>query len=82
MKNLYRIILESSSDVYRILVPAKTEEEAKNYVAGNGDIVDIKDVTDAHEIDVNAILRHLVGKVNQDEYQIIMRLLLDYRGAK
>ena len=42
----YFVYLDDETDVYRIAVPAVSEEAAREYVAGNGEVVAVKEVDD------------------------------------
>lgn len=61
-----------------VTVPAVSEDAARDYVAGNGDVVAVKNVTQDYPIDIGKVVDALkvagFGKCEQD---IIQRVLAD-----
>ncbi len=41
----YFVYLDDGTDCFRCSIPAKSKEDATDYVAGNGEVVAVKDVT-------------------------------------
>ena len=52
MKQLrkYMVYMEDEDYVYIVAVPAEDEQAARDYVNGNGDVILIKDITEAIKI--------------------------------
>ena len=52
MKQLrkYMVYMEDEDYVYKVAVPAEDEQAARDYVNGNGDVILIKDITEAIKI--------------------------------
>lgn len=44
--NIYFAYLDDHKDTYKIVVPAENKKDAEKYVAGNGDIIAIKEDTE------------------------------------
>ena len=53
----------------KIAVPAKDEQDARDYVAGNGDIIAVQDVSDQYRINASRIYDAL-EKANFTQYEI------------
>lgn len=63
---------------YIITVPAKDEDAARSYVAGNGEIIAVKNVTEDYPIDVAKVGDALkVAGFGACEQDIVMRVLTD-----
>ena len=79
---LYKVILEDSYDVYRVYVPADSVSGAKAYVAGNGDIISVTDVSSDFPISLDSVRSALrnygFGSVEQD---LIIRMLQAYSNT-
>ena len=60
----------------KIAVPAKDEQDARDYVAGNGDIIAVQDVSDQYRINASRVYDAL-EKANfaQHEIDYIVRTL-------
>lgn len=79
----YRVVMEAGLDVYTVIVPAKDEEQARERVCGNGDVIQIKDVTDELRVSENAVANALVaGGFDQHQIDLICRMLsFEYHGC-
>lgn len=42
----FMVYLDDGKDCYKLAIPAKNEKEAREYVAGNGEVIAVKDVTE------------------------------------
>ena len=76
----YYVYVEESKDrkdVMKLAVPARNEDEAMEYVEGNGEVIAIKDVTDRKPISVQKVgcALALYG-FGQTEIDLITRTLL------
>ena len=80
MKNItmkkFKVFLESGNDCFKVYVPARNEQAAREFVAGNGEVIAIKDVTEDFPISVekvgSALAMHGFGAA---EIDLIMRTL-------
>lgn len=60
----------------KIAVPAKDEQDAQDYVAGNGDIVAVRDVSDEYRISSSRVYDALEkANFTQHEIDYIVRTL-------
>jgi len=74
--NTYKVILESGEDVYKIHVPAPSKREAEAYVAGNGDVVSVQDVTKDFPLSTSKLAADLLGAGwCQTQVDILTRLM-------
>ena len=82
MKKLYKVIFEDRDHVYREFIPADSEEAAEAYIAGNGDIVAIKDVTEDFPISLD-FLSDTLSKAGygRPEMDAIIRIMQTYANA-
>lgn len=72
----YMVYLDDSKDCYKVAVPAISEEEARKYVEGNGEVIAIKDVTDDYSISLDKVLQSLKNaQFGQTEIDFIIRCL-------
>jgi len=66
----YMVYLEDSENVYKIAVPADSEQEAIEFCRGNGDLVAVKDVTEEYQISEDKITKALLnagfGRIETD----------------
>ena len=42
--NAYAVYMDDGRDAFKVIVPATTEKEARNYVDGNGEVIAVKEV--------------------------------------
>lgn len=60
----------------KIAVPAKDEQDARDYVAGNGDIIAVQDVSDQYRINASRVYDALEkSNFTQHEIDYIVRTL-------
>lgn len=60
----------------KIAVPAKDEQDARDYVAGNGDIIAVQDVSDQYRINASRVYDALEkANFTQREIDFIVRTL-------
>lgn len=60
----------------KIAVPAKDEQDARDYVAGNGDIIAVQDVSDQYRINAGRVYDALEkANFTQHEIDFIVRTL-------
>lgn len=82
MKKLYKVIFEDRDNVYREYIPADNEEAAEAYVAGNGEIVSIKDVTEDFPISLDHLYKTLSkAGYGRPEMDAIIRIMQTYANA-
>lgn len=85
--NIYFAYLDDGKDTYKIVVPAENKKEVENYVAGNGEIIAIKEDKEysIHTDHLADVLRK--NGYGQVEIDIIIRTLTrsgvdyDYRKS-
>lgn len=73
----YMVYVDDGNSCYKVAVPAVDEDAAREYVAGNGEIIAVKDVTSDYPISldyVNQALRD--ARFGQTEIDYITRCLL------
>ena len=76
MNQIYKVYLEGRTNVYSVIIPAKSKKEAIEYCRGNGEVVKIKDITNDTPISVSSICDALTNaNFGQDEIDIICRLI-------
>lgn len=72
----FMVYMDDGRHCFKVPVPAETEEEAREYVDGNGEVVAVKDVTKEFPIDSEkvrmALLRAEFGEI---ETHFIQRAL-------
>lgn len=72
----YLVYLDDGSSVFKVGIPAKSEKAAREYLAGNGEIVAIKDVTEEYPIDLGKVKTALaLGGFGEAEIGFITRAL-------
>lgn len=77
--NIYNVILDYD-DPISVIVPAKSEKDAREYVDGNGEIVAIKDVTEQYPISGNKVMTALENAGFGEKEQDVIRRALDFCG--
>ena len=63
------VYLDDGHDCFKTAIPAESEEAARKYVEGNGEIVAIKEVTELYKIDAGYVADAL-KKDNFNNYAI------------
>lgn len=72
----FMVYLEDRDNCYRVEIPAKNEKEAREYVAGNGEVIAVKDVTDIYTISLDKVIDALrVSGFGDTEIAFINRTL-------
>lgn len=73
----FMVYLDDGKSVYKVAVPAKNENAAREYVRGNGDVIAVKDVTSDFPISAecvaNALNKDGFGEI---EINLITRCLI------
>ena len=76
----YMVYLEDSENVYKIAVPADSEQEAIEFCRGNGDLVAVKDVTEEYQISEDKITKALLNSgFGRIETDFVIRALYKIR---
>lgn len=70
----YMVYLDDGESCYKVAIPAKNEKAAREYVAGNGEVIAVKDVTDEYPISLNKVAQAL-RDFGDTERDIILRTL-------
>lgn len=72
----YLLYLDDGHNVYKLAIPAKNEKSAKEYVAGNGEVIATKDITDDCYISIDKIAEALIkSSFGEIEIDLITRTL-------
>lgn len=83
MKKLYKVIFEDRDNVYREYIPADNKKAAEAYIAGNGDIVSVKDVTEDFPISLDHLSKTLSNAgYGRPEMDAIIRIMQTYANAQ
>lgn len=75
MKNMQNVLkkfmvyIDDGKEVFKIAVPSKDESGARSYVAGNGEVIAVKDVTEQYPISLNKVFDAL-EKANFSDIEI------------
>ena len=73
---IFTVYLEDKDDCYKRLIPAETEEAAREQVSGNGKIIAIKDTTPDHRFDTPELWMILEkAGYDKEKIQLLDRLL-------
>lgn len=72
---IYRVYLDDGENCYKVHIPAYSKKEAELYCQGNGEIVNISDVTSDYPISLVSLHSALKTKFAQTEIDIIMRCI-------
>lgn len=79
MYRKYFVYIDDGRDVFKVAVAAISEESAKAYCIGNGEIIAVRDVTDDYPISADkvreALRKACFGKSEQD---FIVRTLQEF----
>lgn len=72
----YMVYMDDGRDCFKAAIPANSENEARKYVEGNGEVIAIKDVTEDYPISLDKIRQALRNaKFGPDEIEFITRCL-------
>ena len=55
----YMVYLDDGKGCYKVAVPAESEEKAREYVQGNGEVIAVKDVTNNFPLSVDKVAQVL-----------------------
>lgn len=73
----YMVYLDDGKGCLKIAVPGNSKQDAKNYVAGNGEIIAIKDITEDFPIDLDKVSEALRrANFGEIEIDLITRCLI------
>ena len=79
MYRKYFVYLDDGRDVFKVAIPAISEEAAKAWCAGNGEIIAVRDVTEKYPISSDevrdALSEACFGEFEQD---FIIRALTEF----
>lgn len=82
MLRIYKVYMadtdrETGEDhAFIVTVPAEDEDKARDYCAGNGEIIAVRDVTDEYPIDIDSVVDALkVAGFGRIECDIVGRAL-------
>lgn len=59
MNKMFKLIMESGEHVYKHYGIYKNEKEARQYVEGNGEVIQVKEVTEDFPLDIDKLSRSL-----------------------
>lgn len=59
----YFVFVDDGDNAMKIATPAQNEKEARDFVAGNGEIIAVKDVTESFEISSTKVRTRNVQKI-------------------
>ena len=81
--NKYIVYVDDDREVYKLCIPAESEEIAREWCNGNGEVVAVKDVTKEYPIDAGKVRRAL-SDAGFIDYEIdwIVRALQDCQIAE
>lgn len=79
MKNVlkkFMVYMDDGKSVFKVAIPAKDENSARYYVAGNGEVIAVKDVTEEFPISIDKVVDALKkSNFGQIEIDLIQRTL-------
>lgn len=83
MYQKYFVYIDDGKDVYKIAVAAVSEDAAKAFCAGNGEVVAVRDVTDDYPISLDKV-RQALNNAGFNKYKIdfICRALAEFEIAE
>lgn len=74
------LCLDDGKNTYRVAIPAENEDKARDYCAGNGEVIAIKDVTEDYPIDVSKVRNALDNAgFGESEIDWICRTLQEFK---
>ena len=83
MYKKYFVYVDDGTVVFRVAVAAPDEKAAAAFCEGNGEIVAVKDVTDAWHIDVRRVSKALLDAgFSGTEHDFIVRLCTEFGVAE
>lgn len=76
MYNKYLVYIDDGQDVYRVAIAAVSEDAARAWCAGNGEIVAIKDITEECKIYETTVSNALIAAgFDRDKVALMCRAL-------
>lgn len=57
----YFVYLDDGHSTFKVIVPAKSEKDAREFVSGNGEVIAVKDVTKDFPISASEVSGALQG---------------------
>lgn len=83
MYRKYFVYIDDGENVYKVAVAAASEDSAKAFCAGNGDIVAVRDVTDDYPIRLDKVSQALsIAGFGTYETDFICRALAELEIAE
>lgn len=79
----YFVYIDDGESVFKIAISAVSEDAAKAWCKGNGEVVAVKDVTEEYPIDITKV-RDALTKAEFGEYEMnfICRALTEFEIAE
>lgn len=72
----YLVYMDDGRNCFKLAIPAEDESSAREYVAGNGDVIAVKDVTEDYPISLDCVSQALRARgFGQVEIDLILRTL-------
>ncbi|MBD5532846.1 MAG: hypothetical protein HDQ98_11745 [Lachnospiraceae bacterium] len=72
----YMVYLDDGRDCFKLAIPAKDEKAARQYVAGNGEIIAVKNITSEFPISKSKVFDALkAASFGESEIDFIIRTL-------
>ena len=76
MIKAYKVIWEDRDDVYKDYIPAESEEQAAEFVRGNGDVIKVTEVTDDFPLSTGSVGDALLARgFGRAETDLITRMI-------
>lgn len=72
----YMVYMDDGRDCFKAAIPANSENEARKYVEGNGEVLAVKNVTEDYPISLEKVTQALRNaQFGPDEIEFITRCL-------
>lgn len=79
----YMVYMDDGRDCFKVAVPAVSEKAAIEYVKGNGEVIAVKNVTEAYPISIDAVADALKkAGFGEVEMMLIIRTLTSMEIAE
>lgn len=76
----YMVYLDDGKGCFKVAVPGNTKQDARDFVAGNGEIIAVKDITEEFPIDLDKVSQALRNaNFGQIEIDLITRCLVIHK---
>ena len=83
LKKYFVYLDDGSDDVLKVAIPAKNENDARDYCNGNGEVIAVREVSERYPIDADAVAKALINAgFGQTETDLITRTLQRTRIAE